>query len=245
MLPRSVIDRPNLAETMHRIKTRLKRRLRTARDFFLISSRSISSCCSAALADCREHLRAGTSLRLRGRSSLRRNHELRWSCGKRLTICFGPSQAKKALPYIDKFMKSESGRRDLDCSPKSVRAWLDPQAQRRSARHSRLPNRSRKQCWRLRASDATAARANRSICRRTDGTRPEQQFAVRRLREAGPFAVPFLVEALSAAGAFRRAIAGKSLTTWANWTAQPFHRWSPCSTAPTHSGSRCRQRCSA
>ena len=41
MLPRSVIDRPNLAETMHRIKTRLKRRPPGARDFFLISSRSM------------------------------------------------------------------------------------------------------------------------------------------------------------------------------------------------------------
>ena len=41
------------------------------------------------------------------------------------------SQAKKALPYIDKFMKAKPGRRDLDRNPKSVRAWLDPQAQRR------------------------------------------------------------------------------------------------------------------
>ena len=32
------------------------------------------------------------------------------------------------------------------------------------------------------------------------GTRPEQQFAVRRLREAGPFAVPLLVQALNRPG---------------------------------------------
>ena len=103
-------------------------------------------------------------------------------------------QAKKALPYLDKFVKSKPD----DATLETIRNRYGPGSI-------------------LRLSDDALTRAHcRTLCRSDDSGRAEicdrpermarfiaaltklldeQNYAVRRLREAGADAVPFLVEA--------------------------------------------------
>jgi len=108
-------------------------------------------------------------------------------------------QAKKAVPYLDKFQKSRSddatlvALRDrygsgaflrLDNDP-ATRPFLRPLVDALAAaarRHATRPDR--------------IARSIDELTRSAE----EQDYAVRRLREAGPDAVPFLVEALRRPG---------------------------------------------
>src|SRR5262249_53864468 len=108
-------------------------------------------------------------------------------------------QAKKALPYIDRFVKSKP----------DAATWIAIRNRFGPASILRLGDNPLTEPFAKPLSEALLE-ASRNEARRPErikryvaalnGTRPEQQFAVRRLREAGPFAVPFLVEALKRSG---------------------------------------------
>jgi HEAT repeat protein len=108
-------------------------------------------------------------------------------------------QAKKAVPYLEKFQKSQPddatlvALRDRYGSGSFLRLDDDP-ATRRFLRPlvDALAVASRRYATR-------PDRIERSIAELTL-TPDEQDYAVRRLREAGPYAVPFLVDALRRPG---------------------------------------------
>ena len=106
------------------------------------------------------------------------------------------NQAKKALPYIDRFMKSKPDDATLIAirnryGPGSILRLSDDAATRPFAQPM---------------ADALVAAAHRYATRperitqfisELTRTPEEQDYAVRHLREAGPDAIPFLVEALA------------------------------------------------
>ena len=198
VLPRTVIDRPNLAETMHRIKTRLKRRLRTARDFFLIRSRSMLVVLPALLPIVAS-LSAPAFAQAPGPELFAKEPRTQLELWEAIDYLLRTGQAKKALPYIDKFVKTNP----------DAATWIAIRNRFGPGSILRLSDDPLTQQFAKPFSEAMLA-ASRSEAQRPEriaryvaalsGTRPEQQFAVRRLREAGPFAVPVLVQALKQPG---------------------------------------------
>ena len=109
------------------------------------------------------------------------------------------NQAKKALPYIDKFMKSKPDDATLIAirnryGPGSILRLSDDAATRPFAKPlaDAMVAAARKYA-------TQPERITRFISELTQ-TPEEQDYAVRHLREAGPDAVPFLVEALARPG---------------------------------------------
>jgi len=105
-------------------------------------------------------------------------------------------QAKKALPYLDKFLKSQPDDSTLIAirdryGPGSILRLSDDPATRSFAKPLTEAM--------VAAARKYATRPERVARFITELTRTpqEQDYAVRHLREAGPDAVPFLVEALS------------------------------------------------
>jgi hypothetical protein len=105
-------------------------------------------------------------------------------------------QAKKAVPYLDKFMKGRPDDTTLIAirnryGPGSILRLTDDEVTRPFARPlvDAMVAAARKYA-------ARPERITRFITELT-GTADEQDYAVRHLREAGPDAVPFLVDALS------------------------------------------------
>lgn len=106
------------------------------------------------------------------------------------------NQAKKALPYIDKFLKGKPDDATLITirnryGPGSILRLSDDAATRPFAQPLAEAM--------VAAARKYASRPERIVRFVTEltGTPDEQGYAVRHLREAGPDAVPFLVEALS------------------------------------------------
>jgi hypothetical protein len=105
-------------------------------------------------------------------------------------------QAKKAIPYLEKFMKSRPDDTTLITirnryGPGSILRLGDNEATRPFAKPlvDAMVTATRRYA-------ARPERIKRLITELT-GTPDEQEYAVRHLREAGPDAVPFLVDALS------------------------------------------------
>ena len=109
------------------------------------------------------------------------------------------NQAKKALPYLDKFMKSKPDDATLIAirnrfGPGSILRLSDDPLTRSFAKPLT-------EALVAAAQVCDATRANCTIYRfDLTKTAPEQEYAIRRLKEAGPYAVPFLVQALSRQG---------------------------------------------
>jgi HEAT repeat protein len=105
-------------------------------------------------------------------------------------------QAKKAIPYLDKFMKS----RPDDVTLITIRNRYGPGSILRLS-DDELTRPFAKPLVEVMVSAAKKYAAHPERIRRfiTDltGTLEEQEYAVRHLREAGPDAVPFLVDAIS------------------------------------------------
>ena len=108
------------------------------------------------------------------------------------------NQAKKALPYIDRFMKSKPDDATLIAirnryGPGSILRLNDDAATRPFAQPlvEAMVAAARKY--------ATRPERIAQFISELTKTPEEQDYAVRHLREAGPDAIPFLVEALCAA----------------------------------------------
>ena len=106
VFPRSVIDRPNRAETMHRIKTRLERCRRTVRDFFLITSGSMLVLLPVLLPIV-VSVSAPALAQAPGPELFAKEPQTPMELWEAVDYLLRTGQAKKALPYIDKFMKAK------------------------------------------------------------------------------------------------------------------------------------------
>jgi hypothetical protein len=109
------------------------------------------------------------------------------------------NQVKKALPYLDKFMKSKPD----DATLIAIRNRFG------AGSILRLSDDPLTRSFAKPLTEALVAAARKYATRperiaRFIGdltkTAPEQEYAIRRLKEAGPYAVPFLVQALSRQG---------------------------------------------
>ena len=144
-------------------------------------------------------------------------------------------QSKKAVPYLDTFMKSQADDATLVeirdkygagsilrlADQPATSKYAQPLAERLTAavrRHATQPE-----------------RISRAVAGLT-GTTEEQAYAVARLKEAGPYAVPFLVERSSTRRS-RLKNEPSWLATWAGSIAPPCLRSWPFLTVPIH-GSR-------
>jgi HEAT repeat protein len=183
---------------MHRTKMRLKRRLRRARDFFLISSRSLFVLLPALLPVVAS-ISAPAFAQAPGPELFAKEPRTPMELWEAVDYLLRTSQVKAALPYIDKFMKANP----------DAGTWIAIRNRFGPGSILRLTDDPLTEPFAKPLSEAMLA-ATRSEAQRPEriaryiktlnGTRPEQQYAVRRLREAGPFAVPLLVQALNRPG---------------------------------------------
>ena len=110
-------------------------------------------------------------------------------------------QASKAVPYLDKFLKSQPDDATLLAirdryGPGSI-LRLDDDPETRPFAQPLVDDAGR----RPRGGTRPGPSGSRGSSPTLTKTPEEQDYAVERLREAGPYAVPSLVEALRAAGA--------------------------------------------
>jgi HEAT repeat protein len=183
---------------MHRIKTRLNRRPQRAHHSFLNTSRSMLVLLPALLPIV-VSISAPAFAQAPGPELFAKEPQTPMELWEAVDYLLRTSQPKKALPYIDKFIKAKP----------DAATWIAIRNRFGPGSILRLSDDPSTQPFAKPLSEAMLV-ASRSEAQRPEriaryitalnGTRPEQQFAVRRLREAGPFAVPLLVQALNRPG---------------------------------------------
>src|SRR5262249_40570205 len=191
-LPRSVIDRRHQAEIMYRINMRVKRYRSRVSGFRLIVLASIPVSFSMSLPIAAT-VCAPAHAQAPGPELFAKEPRTPMELWEAIDYLLRTDQAKKALPYIDKFVKSKP----------DAATWIAIRNRFGPASILRLGDNPLTEPFAKPLSEALLE-ASRNEARRPErikryvaalnGTRPEQQYAVRRLREAGPFAIPFLVE---------------------------------------------------
>jgi HEAT repeats len=183
---------------MHRIKTRIERCRPSLRDIYLTGSGSMLVLL-AVLLPISASVVTPAHAQAPGPELFAKDPQTPMELWEAVDYLLRTGQAKKALPYIDRFTKAKP----------DAATWIAIRNRFGPGSILRLSDDPLTQKFAQPLSEAMLA-ASRSEAQRPEritryvaalnGTRPEQQFAVRRLREAGPFAVPFLVQALKQPG---------------------------------------------